>query len=142
MTRIKVRLNEKWKEANIEIMRLGVLQSLNGITGHDEDLIDIWESRIPTQLKLLRNIMNRKGEYVSFIDEWDSIVATIKPGETDETDGATRRKRVIAKGRLITDLLQVFGVYMQVTTIKKAEEGDAFARDWPEETDESIIETN
>lgn len=132
MTRTKVEISEKWKEANIEIMRLGVIQSINGITGYDEDLVDLWESRIPTNLKLMRNIINRKGEEVNFIEEWDKLVASIK---IDDLQPIVRQ-RVIAKGRLISDLLQVYGVYMKILYAKKPGEGGPFAKEeWKDDID-------
>lgn len=117
-------LSPEWKLAQVKMLETSCLQALDGLDGADEDYLDTWESGIPTHIKREFPIVGRDGKRVAFIDEWDGLNASIKPGEPEPI----RRRRILAKRQLIVDLLHEVKAWMKIYVETEPEIGGALFR--------------
>jgi hypothetical protein len=108
-------VSDEWRIAQIDILKEVVMRSLDGIDTTDEDLVD-------SRLKLQFPIQNRKGEQVRFIEEWDKLVITMKPNDSE----ASKRKRILCKSQLIVDLLDEVKTWMKTYSETEPAEGGLF----------------
>ena len=115
-------VSDEWRIAQIDILKEVVMRSLDGIDTTDEDLVDSWGSKIRTRLKLQFAILNRKGEEVNFIEEWDKLIITMKANESE----ASKRKRILFKSQLIVDLLDEVKTWMKTYSETEPAEGGPF----------------
>ena len=117
-------LSPEWQLAQVKMLETSCLQALDGLDGADEDYLDTWESGIPTHIKREFPIVGRDGQRVSFLDEWDSLNATIEPGEPEPV----RRRRILRKRQLIVDLLHEVRTWMRIYIETTPQEGGSFYR--------------
>jgi hypothetical protein len=122
MSRDVFDISDEWRIAQIKILESVIMQSLDGISGTDEDLVDSWEAKIPTRVKLEFPILNKQNLRVHFIDEWDKLLATVKQNETE----ASKRKRILMKSQLIVDLLDEVKTWMKTYSETEPAQGGAF----------------
>lgn len=117
-------LSPEWQLAQVKMLETSCLQALDGLDGADEDYLDTWESGIPTHIKREFPIVGRDGQRISFLDEWDSLNASIKPGEPEPV----RRRRILRKRQLIVDLLHEVRTWMKIYVETEPEIGGALFR--------------
>lgn len=117
-------LSPEWQLAQVKMLETSCLQALDGLDGADEDYLDTWESGIPTHIKREFPIVGRDGKRVSFLEEWDGLNASIKPGELEPI----RRRRILRKRQLIVDLLHEVKAWMRTYVETTPVEGGAFYR--------------
>lgn len=117
-------LSPEWQLAQVKMLETSCLQALDGLDGADEDYLDTWESGIPTHIKREFPVVGRDGQRVSFLDEWDSLNASIKPGEPEPV----RRRRILRKRQLIVDLLHEVKAWMKIYVETEPEIGGALFR--------------
>jgi len=117
-------LSPEWQLAQVKMLETSCLQALDGLDGADEDYLDTWESGIPTHIKREFPVVGRDGQRVSFLDEWDSLNASIKPGEPEPV----RRRRILRKRQLIVDLLHEVRTWMKIYVETEPEIGGALFR--------------
>lgn len=115
-------LSPEWQLAQVKMLETSCLQALDGLDGADEDYLDTWESGIPTHIKREFPIVGRDGKRVSFLEEWDGLNASIKPGELEPI----RRRRILRKRQLIVDLLHEVRTWMKTYVEEAPRQGGAF----------------
>ena len=127
MARDTFDIASEWQIAQIKILETVITQSLDGISKTDEDLVDSWEAKIPTKVKLDYSLLDRQGKVIWFIEEWDKINAAI---DKDETESAMR-KRILKKSQLIIDLLHEIKTWMKQFSETEPSVGGKFYDKFP-----------
>lgn len=126
MSQMYVEITQEWQKAQVEIMLRTVLESISGLANEDEDLIDYWATKIPTNLKLNAELFDDDGKPIKFIEEWRKLNGSIKKDEPD----IAKRNRILKKSQLITDILNYYKVWMKVFNDKSSSQLKNFNKPW------------